>query len=283
MNEIEIQNFWDKHPCGDELVGGIGKYHFDYEQFFNTYDSFRYTKESHILKCLDKIDFKGKTVLEIGLGQGADSEQIIKRGGVWSGLDITPESISRVQTRLYLRNLPYKSLNLGSVLDMPFEDNKFDIVFSHGVLHHVPDIVKAQQEIHRILKPNGVLIVMLYSKYSLNYLLSISLIRRVGLILLYYFFSPSNEIVKQHIKNAKAIGLWNYLKMNTFIHRNTDGPLNPYSKVYDYQLVEKDFNKFDIISSYKQFMHAPPLYVKWLPLENKLGWHLWVHLHPKGK
>src|ERR1700704_5819714 len=116
MDESEIQTFWNRFPCGDFQVGGLERRQGDYEDFFTAYDRFRYRKEAHILRCLDEIDFKGKRVLEIGLGQGADSEQIIRRGAVWSGLDLSPESVARVQARLALRRLPHKSLKQGSVL-----------------------------------------------------------------------------------------------------------------------------------------------------------------------
>lgn len=66
-----------------------------------------------------------------------------------SGVDLTAESIARVQARLTLRDLPCKELRQGSVLDLPFADDTFDMVFSHGVLHHVPDIVKPPG-IHRL-------------------------------------------------------------------------------------------------------------------------------------
>ena len=85
MNEPDIQSFWDQNPCGDLLIGGLRQRRGDYEAFFTDYDEFRYRKEAHILRCLDEIDFDGKRVLEIGLGQGADSEQIIRRGALWSG------------------------------------------------------------------------------------------------------------------------------------------------------------------------------------------------------
>ena len=164
MNESEIQDFWNRYPCGDLQVGGLQQRRGDYEAFFTYYDNVRYRKEAHILRCLDNIDFKGKQVLEIGLGQGADSEQIIKRGAVWSGLELTTESVARVQTRFSLRELPHQSLKQGSVLQIPYDDKRFDIVFSHGVLHHVPDILAAQCEIHRVLKSDGELIVMLYAR-----------------------------------------------------------------------------------------------------------------------
>lgn len=280
MNESDIRNFWNTHPCGDEMVGGLAQHHGDYEGFFKAYDFFRYSTEGHILRCLDRINFDQRNVLEIGLGQGADAEQIIRRGAKWSGLDLTPEAISRVSTRLTLRNLPHQSIKLGSVLDIPFGSGSFDIVFTHGVLHHVPDIRLAQQEIHRVLKPDGELIVMLYSRWSLNYLLSISVARRLGLIALHLGRTHPAGVLGQHLANARDVGLWRYLKMDHFIHKNTDGPLNPYSKVYDVKTVEKDFPRFRVIRAYKQFMHAPPFPVHWLPLERVLGWHLWVHLRP---
>ena len=280
MNELEIQAFWDANPCGDWQVGGLRQRHGDYDAFFTDYDKFRYHKEAHILGCLDRVAFKGKHVLEIGLGQGADSEQIIKRGAIWSGLDLTSESVSRVGTRLSLRQLPYQSIKQGSVLDIPYEENSFDIVFSHGVLHHVPDILAAQREICRVLKPGGELIVMVYARWSINYLVSIGILRRVGLMALVGSSFVPAGILGVHVENARKVGLWCYLKMSNFIHRNTDGPLNPYSKVYDERSVRADFPDFNLVRTYKRFMHAPPLPVKWLPLDRVFGWHLWAHMRP---
>lgn len=282
MKEDDIKHFWNLHPCGDSYAGGPAKYRGDYEKFFSKYDSFRYRKEAHILRCLDKIDFNNKHVLEIGLGQGADAEQIIKRGALWSGIDLTPESVERVKARFALRHVPYQALKEGSVLGIPFEAKTFDIVFSHGVLHHVPEIRSAQREIHRVLKRDGELIVMLYAKWSLNYVVSISVLRRLGLLVLYLANLNSKEIYNRHLENVRTVGLFRYLRMKNFIHKNTDGPLNPYSKVYDLSAVAEDFPNFKVIRSYKQFMHAPPLPVGWLPLQRILGWHMWVHLKPKN-
>ena len=278
MNEIDIQDFWNHNPCGDYQVGGLASRQGNYESFFNDYDRFRYEQHSHLLKCLDDIQFEGKTVLEVGLGQGADSEQIIRRGGIWSGLDLTPESVSRVKTRLVMRNLPYEHIKEGTVLDIPYEDNSFDVLFSHGVLHHVPEILTAQREIHRVLKPGGELVIMMYAKWSLNYLFSIAIARRLGLAFLYLTKQEKEGKIGEHLVNARKEGLLPYLRMKNFIHRNTDGPMNPYSKVYDLKAIEKDFPDFEITKSYKRFMHAPPLKVNKLPLEKALGWHLWVHL-----
>lgn len=250
MKESTIANFWEHHPCGEHFVGGLEQ---DYQEFFQKFDSFRYTKQPHILNCLDQVDFKGKKVLEIGLGQGADSEQIISRGGEWSDLDLTPESVKRVRTRMKVKKLPFDAVKEGTVLDIPYESNSFDIVFSHGVLHHVPDILQAQKEIHRVLRPNGELIMMLYAKNSLNYLVSIKILRRLGLAFLYFSGIKPKGIYSQHLENARKEGLLKYLKMENFIHRRTDGPPNPYSKVYDLSAVRTDFPEFRVVRSHKKW------------------------------
>jgi SAM-dependent methyltransferase len=281
-DEQTIRDFWDSHPCGDRLVERLQA---DYEAFFQRYDAYRYNPdhEGHIPGRLDAIEFKGKRVLEIGLGQGAESEQMIRRSAVWSGLDLTPESVARVRIRLRLRQLPHESLKCGSALDIPFSNGRFDIVFSHGVLHHIPEVEIAQREIARVLKPDGQLIVMLYARRSLNYLLAIAIVRRLALLTISAVGARPGGIIGAHLSNAKRVGLWRYLQMSNFIHRNTDGPANPYSKVYDLARVRADFPAFEIERSNQNFMHAPPLPVRWLkPLAGVLGWHMWVHLKPRS-
>jgi SAM-dependent methyltransferase len=246
--------------------------------------------ESHIPACLDALGVSGLRVLEIGLGQGADSESLIRRGARWSGVDLTGESVERVRTRLTLRDLPFDDLKQGSVLDLPFEDNSFDMVFSHGVLHHVPEIGRAQEEIHRVLRPGGELVIMMYARWSLNYLVAIGLIRRAAQLGVYPLAKagllkadPDGGLLAAHLDNANKIGLGRYLRLKEFIHYNTDGPGNPYSSVWDRKRIERDFPSFRVTRTYKRFMHAPPLPVHGLPGGNAMGWHLWAHLKPTGK
>ncbi len=282
VQEPEIQRFWEANPCGDWQVGGLeGRFGGDYNRFFTEYDTFRYRHENHIPGCLDGIDFSGKKVLEIGLGQGTESEQIIRRGGHWSGLDLTQAAATRVEERMRLRNLAYDDLKVGSVLQIPYPDNSFDMVFSHGVLLCVPEIHQAQSEIARVLKPGGELVMMVYAKWSMNYLLAIGVLRRLGLAAMMGLGIEGKGIYAAHVQNARKAGFFNYLRLKNFIHRSTDGPDNPYSKVYGMREVREDFPNFVATRSYKRFMHAPPLPVKWMPLQRVLGWHLWVHLRSR--
>lgn len=288
MDEQTVQTFWQDHACGDAQVGGLHKrFHDDYETFFADYDRFRYRNERHLPACIDAMDVAGKQVLEIGLGEGSESERLIRRGAHWSGVDLTAESVSRVRTRLELRGLPHENLRQGSVLDLPFADDSFDLVFSHGVLHHVPDIGQAQREIHRVLRPHGELVIMMYARWSLNYLVSIGLIRRAVLLAAVPLarsgiIRPGQDhgLLGGHLENVRRTGLLRYLRLAEFVHHNTDGPANPYAIVYDRRRVHRDFPCFRVVRTYKRYMHAPPLPVHALPGGSLMGWHLWLHLEP---
>ncbi len=281
-DEADVAGFWESHPCGDEMIGGlVDRYRQDFSAFFAAYDKARYELESHIPACLDALNVSGKKVLEIGLGQGAESEQLIRRGARWTGLDLTKESVRRVEIRLALRNLEYEDVLQGSATRIPADDNSFDLVFSHGVLHHVPDIRAAQAEIHRVLRPDGRLVVMLYARRSLNYQFTIKMLRRAALLTAW----PARGRIRggllgSHLRNAERDGLLNYLQMDRFVHANTDGPLNPYALVYDVADVRRDFPDFRITRTHKEFMHAPPLPVHGLPGASLMGWHLWVEMKP---
>ncbi len=283
MEETDIRDFWQAHPCGDGLLGGLDEtFKGDYAAFFDAYDKWRYDLESHIPACLDALDVKDKKVLEIGLGQGTESEGLIRRGARWTGLDLTAESVARVTTRMSIRGLSYDAIMQGSATDIKAPDNSFDMVFSHGVLHHIPDILTAQSEIHRVLRPDGLLVVMVYARRSLNYQVSIRIVRRAAIAAAW---PVRNHVttgpLAMHLRNAEREGLGNYLKLDRFLHASTDGPDSPFARVYDLKDIARDFPLFRVVRSHKHFMHAPPLPVHGMPGGSKLGWHLWVEMTPR--
>jgi SAM-dependent methyltransferase len=281
MDEESIRAHWQNNPVGERLAGQLDDFAGDYTAFFTNYDRWYYGTQPHVLRALDGFDWAGKQVLEIGLGQGADSEQLIRRGAHWSGIDLTEEAAKRVAIRLSSRNLKFGTIVQGSAVALPFESARFDTVFSHGVLHHIPDVLSAQREIRRVLKPDGRLVIMVYARHSLNYQLAIRWLRRMGLAILYALPVEFGGVYGAHKRNARTMGLWKYLAMSNFVHRSTDGPDNPYSKVYDRPALERDFPDFRIVRTFKRYMHAPPLPVRGLPGQQWLGWHLWAELQPR--
>ncbi len=280
ISETDISDFWQRHPCGDHLLGGLDeRFRGDYSSFFDAYDAARYRLEDHIPRCLDGLDVRGKRVLEIGLGQGAESEGLIRRGARWTGIDLTAEAVHRVSLRLELHGLSYEGIAQASATTIPFADESFDLVFSHGVLHHIPDILAAQSEIARVLRPGGRLVAMLYARRSLNYVVAIGMVRRAAILASWPFRSHVHGgLLGAHLRNAEHEGLGRYLRMERFIHANTDGPESPFARVYDQAAVRRDFPAFRLLRAHKEFMHAPPLPVDGLPGGHLMGWHLWVEL-----
>lgn len=114
-----------------------------------------------------------------------DLYQIAKRRGIWNILDLTNAAVERARARFKLSKIKYGNVKQGTATDIPWKDNSFYLVYSHGVLHHIPRIKDVSSEIYRVLKPEGRLVMLLYSKRSMNYYLSIRIVRRVGLILLW--------------------------------------------------------------------------------------------------
>jgi len=130
---------------------------------------------------------------------------------------------------------------------------------SHGVLHHIPDLRQAQQEIERVSAsgwPTGrdgrglpelargrrgaarpirlsfgffefEFIVMLYARRSLNYLFSSAVPRRAARAVIYGLGLQPKGIIRGHLRNAASMGLARYLRMENFLSRDTDGPGNP--------------------------------------------------------
>lgn len=95
----KITAFWENHPCGVDFIETT-----EWESFFKEYDKYKYSFEPHILEEIAKVDFKNKRVLEIGLGQGAETQKIIEKGAIYNGIDITNESVNRVKLRCKLFN-----------------------------------------------------------------------------------------------------------------------------------------------------------------------------------
>ena len=60
MNESDVCEFWNAHPCGDHIVGGLhGEFADDYERFFAAYDAWRYDQERHIPACAGVLSVIG--------------------------------------------------------------------------------------------------------------------------------------------------------------------------------------------------------------------------------
>ena len=111
-----------------------------------------YSRNSRI--CLQNLS--SESVLDAGCGGGRYTVAWRELGAAKAtGLDISPINIGDAERRVKGNNVDGVTFREGDVLDMPFENDTFDIVFSNGVLHHTTDWEKGLAELLRVLKPGG--------------------------------------------------------------------------------------------------------------------------------
>ncbi len=117
---------------------------------------------------METIDYRifnlaaGDTVLDLGCGEGRHVISTYIRGDVHSvGVDLAHSDLVTTAEKYqpFAEENPRKhfGLSAGNALSLPFADNTFDKIVCSEVLEHIPDYRGALKEIHRILKPGGLL------------------------------------------------------------------------------------------------------------------------------
>jgi SAM-dependent methyltransferase len=107
-------------------------------------------------KVLPRGAWPADHVLEVGAGTGYFSLNLLLAGQVRRATctDISPGMIGVLE-----RNAARLGLDVDAVAcdaeALPFEDGSFDLVIGHAVLHHLPDLERAFDEFHRVLRPGG--------------------------------------------------------------------------------------------------------------------------------
>lgn len=282
-----VREFWQEHPCGTKFADAAP----GSRRFYELVEEHRYTKEWHIPAAAGFAETKGLRVLEIGCGLGTDGAQFARAGADYTGIDLTDAAVELARKRFELFNLP-GSFQKDDAEKLSFGNETFDLVYSHGVLHHTPDIDSAIREIHRVLRPGGRAEVMLYHRNSYNYRVNISMLRRAGVHLLRWnaglklvkaLTGEPEESLRIHATQLKADS--SDLTSEQFLSQNTDGAGNPLARVYSRDEARELFRNFARVKVRTFFLNK-----RWIPIigpvlprsiESKLasrwGWHLWVY------
>jgi len=103
-------------------------------------------------------EVSGRRVLDAGCGPGIYLEELLKRGADLTGCDASPQMIDLAKSRI--RN-PEVDLRVQS-LDEPFDwvaDGSVDLALAALVYHYINDRVAFLAEMHRVLKPDGALVI----------------------------------------------------------------------------------------------------------------------------
>jgi len=283
-----VRAFWQAHPCGTKFSDAeIGT-----REFFERVEAHRYAKEWHIPAAANFAAARGLRVLEIGCGLGTDGAQFALAGADYTGIDLTNASIELARKRFELAGLRGE-FGIADAEQLDFPDNAFDLVYSHGVLHHTPDTARAVREIHRVLKPGGRAIVMLYHRGSYNYRIGIRILRRSGARLLKsesgikivnLLTGEPLDSLREHAGVLSA-GRNGYLGTDEFLSQSTDGAGNPLARVYSRREARELFRDFSRVDLRAYFLNKRfiPILGKLLPrsvesaLASRWGWHLWIY------
>ncbi len=280
--QSEVAAFWNAEPCDSENSSLLPTT----REYYKEIEADRYKYQGHILEIMNWLEWKGRDILEIGTGVGTDARQMIMRGANYHGINVDPGSCETTRKALEVFGHPGDVRNMSGT-EMSFQDGMFDTVYSFGVLHHIPDVQKAVSNIHRVLKPGGYLLFMVYNRSSINYQIEIRHLRRwllhvlsiPGLLPFFGKIGFPEEKLKRHVELFRTFG-----KMSDaeWLSRNTDGPDNPYSLVYGRDeipsLLGKDFRVLKNEVYYFDWRHwgilgrlLPDLVVRWLG--RRWGWH----------
>jgi len=157
--DMANENFWDE-PCGESHFKSLG-----FESLSQFDDWFFNYQYPYLSKLIPFDSFAGKKILEVGLGYGSVSQRIMESGASFFGLDLAKGPVRLVRERLKEKGFPGEVVQ-GSALDCPWGDSTFDGVVSIGCLHHTGDLVKGIKEMHRVLKPGGNCVIMVYNAFS---------------------------------------------------------------------------------------------------------------------
>ena len=107
--------------------------------------------------------FAGKRCLDAGCGGGRGSIFMAESGArEVIGLDLSPRNVESSRKRAEQRGLGNCRFKQASLMEIPFKDENFDLVWCNGVLHHTADPDAGLREITRVLKLDGYLWMYLY-------------------------------------------------------------------------------------------------------------------------
>lgn len=158
---LALQEYWDTHIHDQE----IARHSAGSVEFFRELEDYRFEKLAYLPEIVNFAGYRGKKLLEIGCGVGIDLIRFARGGGLVTGVDLAPRAIALARRNFDISGLD-ADLYVMNGEALAFEDNYFDMIYAHGVLQYTADINKMINEIHRVLRPTGEAIMMVYNKYS---------------------------------------------------------------------------------------------------------------------
>lgn len=112
-------------------------------------------------------DVREKLVLDLGCGSGKEMVPLLYRGARVIGIDVSPDLVEIAKKRLAMQDLE-GDVRVGSAYETQLPDASVDVIFCMSLIHHL-DIKRVRDEMLRILRPNGILILKEPVRFSRAY------------------------------------------------------------------------------------------------------------------
>ena len=149
---------------------------------------------------LDAVGFN-KLILECGCGTGQLSHFLQLNNNYVLGVDMSGASLKLAIEHKQRNRLTRSAFCQMDIFDLAIKDESFDVVISHGVLHHTYDARGAFARICRKVKPGGIVMVGLYNHYAR--IPTWIRARIIGVL------GPKIDyVVRTQIRNARKADIW---------------------------------------------------------------------------
>ncbi len=153
---------WSRLPVGStRSTAAPGE-----RRYFDDLRAYRYGYETPFIPSVFDFDrLAGRSVLEVGVGNGIDAVEMARRGARYTGIDVTRRHLELTERYFQYAGLPPPRLLYGDLLDTD-PGERFDFVYSFGVLHHIPHEEACLARIRGLLVPGGRLLAAFYANVS---------------------------------------------------------------------------------------------------------------------
>lgn len=172
--------WWESHPMRYDFSERITAPEFSREfyaeideRFFSDVKTFMPWRTLPFDPLLDFASLAQQDVLEIGVGNGSHAQLISGYAGSYTGIDLTAYAVRSTTKRLaYMAEIqpaPHVKVLRMDAENMAFADESFDLIWSWGVIHHSAHTRRIAEEMHRVLRPGGTAITMVYHRNFWSY------------------------------------------------------------------------------------------------------------------
>ena len=256
-----VATYWNERPCNirhsPQPVGTRG--------YFEEVEARKYFVEPHIPAFAQFERWRGKRVLEIGCGIGTDSINFARNGADLTIVELSQTSLDLTRRRFEVFGLDARFIqgNAEELDHLIPAGEKFDLIYSFGVIHHSPRPRRIVESFPRLMHADSELRLMIYNRLSwkvlwiyLQYGLQ-NLSRLGGLIARYseaqtgcpITYVYSDREARELLAGFEVVRMWN-------------------DHIFPYQ-----------IEPYKRYEYRKTWYFRYMPnalfrrLEHLAGWH----------